>query len=101
MASERPKTTSRKRDIPESELAFRLALGQRIRQLRKNRYSQEALADEIHVIRTHMSTIELGRADVKISTLLRIAEAFDLHVEELLKGLHAEANALGKETRRD
>lgn len=93
MATQPSKPAGRKRDIPEKELAFRIALGQRIRKLREDRYSQEALADEIHVIRTHISTIELGRADVKISTLLRIAEAFDLQVEDLLKGLHADANA--------
>ena len=93
MAADRPKTKKPKKPVPPKDQAFRLALGQRIRKLRESKYSQEALADEIHVIRTHMSTIELGRADVKISTLLRIAEAFDLEVEDLLKGLHAQASA--------
>lgn len=96
MATDSSKTSQRKREVPARDLAFRIALGQRIRKLRAHKYSQEALADEIQVIRTHMSTIELGRADVKISTLIRIAEAFDLQVEDLLKGLHAEANAAAK-----
>lgn len=98
MPSARTERVPQKREVPARELAFRVALGQRIRKLREGQYSQEALADKIHIIRTHMSTIELGRADVKISTLLKIAEAFDMTVEELLQGLHAEAT-LGTRTR--
>ncbi|GGO29777.1 helix-turn-helix domain-containing protein [Deinococcus humi] len=82
----RPKT--RKRHEPNAEeLAFRQALGQRIRALRAPNYSQDEFAEVIDVFRSHVSTIETGKTDLKLSTLLRIAAALDLTVDELLRDL--------------
>lgn len=67
------------------ELAYRAALGQRIRALRSEHHSQEEFADLIDVFRSHMSTIERGKTDPKLSTLLRVATALNLSVDELLR----------------
>nr|WP_280527588.1 helix-turn-helix transcriptional regulator [Deinococcus humi] len=68
-------------------MAFRQALGQRIRALRAPNYSQDEFAEVIDVFRSHVSTIETGKTDLKLSTLLRIAAALDLTVDELLRDL--------------
>jgi len=76
---------ARKQRIPsDAELKFRIALGQRIRDLRTPLFSQDEFADAIDVYRSHMSNIERGKSDLKLSTLLRVAEALDLTVGELL-----------------
>lgn len=76
----------RKVHLPDDdELDFRRALGQRIRDLRTPRFSQDEFADEIDVFRSHMSTIERGKTDLKLSTVRRIARALDMEVGELLK----------------
>lgn len=67
------------------DLAFRLALGQRIRTLRVSHYSQDEFAEVIDVFRSHMSAIERGKTDLKLSTLRRIASALSLSVDELLR----------------
>ncbi|WP_420594337.1 helix-turn-helix domain-containing protein [Deinococcus sp.] len=80
----RPRT--RKRHEPSAEeLAFRRALGQRIRDLRSPHYSQDEFAEVIDVFRSHVSTIENGKTDLKLSTLLRIAAALKLSPEDLLR----------------
>lgn len=67
-----PPRKPRKKHIPTDEdLQFRRALGQRIRQLRDPLYTQEEFADLIDVYRTHVSTIEAGKTDMRLSTLLR------------------------------
>lgn len=72
-------------------MAFRAALGERIRDWRYPKYNQDELASAVNVYRTHISTIELGRTDIRLSTLLRIADALDVPLDELLKGLLDEA----------
>lgn len=67
------------------ELAFRLALGQRIRALRAPQFSQDEFSAAIDVFRSHMSAIERGKTDLKLSTLRRIAAALELSVDELLR----------------
>lgn len=80
----RPKV--RKTHVPTAEeLAFREALGQRIRDLRSPQYSQEEFADAIDVFRSHMSTIERGKTDLKLSTLSRMAAVLGMPVSELLQ----------------
>lgn len=62
-----------------------IKLGQKIKFERTKRgLSQEQLA-ELSSISVHgVSNIETGKADVKYTNLLSIAEAFDLRVCELL-----------------
>lgn len=66
------------------EVAFRIAVGQRIRTLRAEKYSQEAFADAVEVYRTQMSLIERGKADLKLSTLYRIATVLGVEPSEVL-----------------
>lgn len=68
----------------QEELDFRIALGQRIRDLRSPRWSQDEFADLIDVFRSHMSTIERGKTDLKLSTLRRVAKVLEIPLEELL-----------------
>lgn len=81
----RARKPRKKHDPSAEELAFRQALGQRIRELRSPQYSQDEFAHVIDVFRSHMSTIERGKTDLKLSTLLRIAAALGVGVDELLK----------------
>lgn len=75
----------RKNHVPTAEeMEYRIALGRRIRELREVRYSQEEFAELIDVYRTHVSTIENGKTDLRLSTLLRIAGALGLPLDQLL-----------------
>ena len=61
-------------------------LGNNIKEARKkNKISQEELAFNSNISRRHMTNIELGRVDIKISTLIKIANALFLSPEMLLK----------------
>lgn len=73
------------------DLEYRSGLGILIRELRYPTYSQEEFAEAIEVSRSHMSVIERGLSDIRLSTLLRIASALELTPDELLKQVR-EAN---------
>lgn len=76
----------RKNHVPTAEeIQYRSALGRRIRELREMHYSQDEFAELINVYRTHVSTIENGKTDLRLSTLLRIAKALGVSVGELLQ----------------
>lgn len=98
--TDRPPPTTRRREgrenkkhpPTEKELAFRAALGKRIREWRYPKYNQDELASAVDVYRTHISTIEQGRTDIRLSTLLRISDALGVSVDELLRGLQPDAN---------
>lgn len=66
------------------ELQYRVSIGQHLRGLREVQYSQEEFADLIDIYRTHVSTIENGRTDLRLSTLLRIAAVFGMTLGEFL-----------------
>ncbi|GGI85720.1 helix-turn-helix transcriptional regulator [Deinococcus wulumuqiensis] len=75
----------RKQRAPDPEVeSFLAALGQRIRALRTEDFSQEDFAAEVDVFRSHMSLIEQGQVDLRLSTVYRIARGLDLSVSELL-----------------
>ncbi|MEF2279437.1 helix-turn-helix transcriptional regulator [Deinococcus sp. YIM 134068] len=74
----------KKREVSPEVQAFQVALGQRVRELRKPKYSQDEFAAEVDVFRSHMGTIEQGKSDLRLSTLLRIAAALGMTVSELL-----------------
>ena len=62
-----------------------LQLGQKIRYERmKNSLSQEALEEISGVSRRTISEIERGNADIRYTTLCRIAEGLKMTVSELL-----------------
>ena len=71
----------RKKDIPE----FCIQLGKHIRTLRKERdLSIEEIAFKAEIDAQNLRKYELGRQEMKISMLKRIATAFDLTTSELL-----------------
>lgn len=70
-------------------------LGQRIRELRiKQGYtSQDAFAEYMGVNRTIVGFWETQRKDLRLSTLVRIAEGLGITLSELFQGLEGDAKA--------
>lgn len=67
-------------------ISSRAEIGRRIRSLRIERgMSQVVLADHSQLSRVNYSRIERGKADVKVSTLARIAKALGVRLAELLR----------------
>ena len=63
-----------------------LTIAKRIKEVRSKReISQEALAFKSNLSRRHMTNIELGRVDIRISTLIKISKALDVAPEMFLK----------------
>lgn len=63
-------------------------LGQRIRQLRKQRsLSQEEFAHLAELDRSYIGQIERGERNLSFSNLYKIASALDLRISELLEGV--------------
>lgn len=61
------------------------ALGERVRTLRKERQlGQEPLADLASLHRTHIYSIEKGRANPSFETLLKVADALEVSLSELV-----------------
>ncbi|WP_250510318.1 helix-turn-helix transcriptional regulator [Caballeronia sp. GACF4] len=71
------------------DTGYLIALGQAIRALRKERgFSQEALAHEAHIDRSHMGKIERGERNVTILNIVRICLILGCAPSQLL--VHAE-----------
>jgi XRE family aerobic/anaerobic benzoate catabolism transcriptional regulator len=65
--------------------ALQVAVGARIVRLRKERrVTQEQLAAVAQMSRNALSDIELGKADIRLSTIRRIAEALKCTLAELM-----------------
>ena len=65
-----------------------LKIGKRVRKLRTDRgWSQEELADRSGVNRSYMSRVELGKSDVSLSVLHKIARTLEISLSELLAGI--------------
>ena len=65
-----------------------LKVGKRVRNLRTDRgWSQEELADRSGVNRSYMSRVELGKSDVSLSVLHKIARTLGISLAELLTGI--------------
>ena len=65
-----------------------LKVGKRVRNLRTDRgWSQEELADRSGVNRSYMSRVELGKSDVSLSVLHKIARTLGISLAELLTGV--------------
>jgi transcriptional regulator with XRE-family HTH domain len=79
MRSSEPRTRT------DAEAARLKLLGDRIRALRKSKLvPQDVLARSADIPRAHMTNIEAGRVDIRISMLGRIARALDVHEHDLL-----------------
>ena len=73
---------TRKQEIPQ----FCIELGKHIRELRiKKKLSIEEIAFKAEIDAQNLRKYELGKQEMKISMLKRIADAFSIHVSELLK----------------
>lgn len=71
----------RKKDIPE----FCIELGKHIRALRKERkLSIEEIAFKAELDAQNLRKYELGKQEMKVSMLKRIAKAFEITTGELL-----------------
>ena len=65
-----------------------IQLGQRIRQLRKDRgWRQLDLATQAGLNENYISDLELGRKEPCLRTLATLARAFDIKLEKLLRGV--------------
>jgi transcriptional regulator with XRE-family HTH domain len=63
-------------------------IGERVIEARKAKgMSQEKLAEESGIDRSHMGFIEQGRRKPTVSTLFKIAESLGISLEQLFKGL--------------
>jgi transcriptional regulator with XRE-family HTH domain len=66
----------------------RKALGQRIKNLRiKKAWSQKLLAELSGINLRYIAQIERGELDVRLSTLMAIAEVFHTPVSQLIRGI--------------
>lgn len=71
-----------------------------IKYLRKQKaWTQQDLADQLEIKRSLIGSYEEGRADPRISTLLKIAEVFNLSLDDLLSQDLAQHNKPAKPTR--
>lgn len=67
----------------------KILLGERIKELRKNRgMTQEQLAELVDIEQKHVSRIELGKNAPTIDRLERIAEVLDTPVKEFFDFIH-------------
>lgn len=67
---------------------IRKKFGMRIRELRlKQKISQENFALSIGMDRSYFASIELGKRNVAICNIKKIADGFNITLEELFKGV--------------
>ena len=82
------------RDVLAGQGTEQAALGQAIRRLREvRRLSIRDLAHEAAMSSGHLSVIERGRGNPRLSTLFAIAEALDTTLSQLVCGGGAGAHA--------
>lgn len=63
-------------------------LGARIKELRKETgVSQEKFALSIGMDRTYFASVELGKRNISINNIEKIAKGFNLTLEEFFKGI--------------
>jgi transcriptional regulator with XRE-family HTH domain len=62
--------------------------GANVREARKARgWTQEDLAGETGLAVVQVSRIERGKREIRLTTLLRLVDAFDISADELLAGV--------------
>jgi len=70
-------------------VSLRVSLGERISKLRKqHNWTQDELANKIGIHSRHVSRLENDKMRPKASTLSRLAEVFNLSLDELLANDH-------------
>lgn len=74
---------------------FLFAFGQTIRRIRLSKeISQEQFADLCDLHRTYISDIELGKRNVSLGNILKIANALGVKLSELFKEVEASETVL-------
>ena len=74
-----------------------LALGQRVRELRKRKgFSQEGFADLAGVHRTWMGAVERGERNLSFHNLVLISKALGITLSRLLSGVEKRAQSLSR-----
>jgi transcriptional regulator with XRE-family HTH domain len=69
-------------------ISLPVQLGRRVQNIREKRgLSQTQLADMAGVGRAHLSQIENGAVAARIDTLHALAQALEMKLEELVRGL--------------
>ena len=81
----RPPTMPRS---PRSDKSFYEAVGRRIREARKGKITQAALASVVSLTRTSIVNIEQGRQQLFVHTLVNIAQALRVPVADLIPITH-------------
>lgn len=67
---------------------IRAKLGSRIRELRKAKgLSQEKFSFQCNLDRTYIASIELGKRNISVINIEKIAKALGITISELFKGL--------------
>jgi transcriptional regulator with XRE-family HTH domain len=65
-----------------------IRLGKKIRELRRQRgWRQIDLAAHAELSKTHINELEAGKREVGLKALERLAEALDLKISDLMKGI--------------
>lgn len=81
--------------MASSESGTYNAIGARIREVRlKKKLSQQELAAAANVSLPHISEIELGKSQMRLSTFVRIAEALQVSTDYLIRPNIPEVNAI-------
>lgn len=63
-------------------------IGKRIRDLRTERgWTQQMLADHAELGQDHLSDLELGKKEICVRALERIAEALEVSLEQFFAGI--------------
>lgn len=71
--------------VSEFELTYRRRLGERIRELRQSRgWNQDTLAHLTGMHRAYPYRVENGLIDLRLSTLLRLAQVFEISLQQLV-----------------
>jgi len=77
------------------ELRFQQALGATIRRLRTEAgLNQEEFAARARLERSYIPSLESGRFDARISTLIRVAECLGVEADEFMKQVMSRAREL-------
>lgn len=84
----REKTAAKKAESRKNDILLQ-SVGQRIRALRLERtdLSQEKFALKIGMDRTYFTSVEMGRRNISIVNLEKIARGLGITLEELFKDL--------------
>ena len=74
---------------------IRVALGERIRALRKAAgFSQESFADRVGIHRTYGGELERGEANVTLENLVKVASALGITLSDLFHGVEKRAETV-------